>query len=58
MREKLFGVGVFLFLLTVLQMVCIGLKQWFSTFPMLQLFNTIPHVMVTASHKIIFIVTS
>ena len=34
------------------------LKQWFSAFPMLRPFNTVPHVVVTPNHKIIFIVIS
>ena len=29
-----------------------------STLPVLQLFNTVPHVVVTPSHKVIFIATS
>lgn len=31
------------------------LEQWDSTFLMLQLFNTVPHVMTTHIHKTIFI---
>jgi hypothetical protein len=34
------------------------LVQWFSTFLMLWPFNTVPHVVVTPNHKIIFIATS
>ena len=29
------------------------LNQWFSTFLLLQLFNTVPHVVVTLNHKIV-----
>lgn len=32
-----------------------GLDQWVSTFLMLTPFNTLPHVVVTPNHKIIFI---
>ena len=34
-------------------------QQWFSTFLMLEPFNTVPHVVVTLppSHKIIFVAT-
>jgi hypothetical protein len=28
------------------------LEQWFPTFLMLQLFNTVPHVVLTPNHKI------
>jgi hypothetical protein len=34
------------------------LELWFSAFPMLQPFNTVPHVGLTPSHKIIFVATS
>jgi hypothetical protein len=34
------------------------LEQWILTFPMLGLFNTVPHVVVTPNHKIIPIDTS
>jgi hypothetical protein len=30
------------------------LGQWFSAFPMLRPFNTVPHVVVTPNHKMIF----
>ena len=35
-----------------------SLEQWFSTFLMLWPFNTVPHVVVTPNHKIIFVATS
>lgn len=34
------------------------LGWWFSTFLMLSPLNTVPHVVATPSHKIIFIATS
>ena len=33
-------------------------EQWFSTFPALRLFNTVPHVAVTSNHNIIFVATT
>jgi hypothetical protein len=33
-------------------------KQWFSNFLMVHLFKTVPHVVVTPNHNIIFIATS
>jgi hypothetical protein len=33
------------------------LEQWFSAFPVLQPFTTVPHVVVTPSHKMIFLAT-
>lgn len=33
-------------------------KQWFSTFPILGPFNTVPHIGETPNHKIIYIATS
>jgi hypothetical protein len=38
-----------------LTFVCLG--QWFSIFLTLQLYNTVPHVVVTHNHKTIFIVS-
>jgi hypothetical protein len=35
-----------------------GLEDWSSAFPTLQPFNTVPQVVVTPSHKIIFVATS
>lgn len=32
----------------------VPLQQWFSTSLMLQLFNTVPHVVETLNHNIIF----
>lgn len=34
------------------------LEQWFSTFLILPLLNTVPEVVVTLNHKIMFVVTS
>jgi hypothetical protein len=33
-------------------------EQWFSTFLMLQAFNTIPYVVETPKHKVIFVAVS
>ena len=35
-----------------------ALDQWFSTLLMLRHFSTVPHVVVTPNHEIIFIATS
>ena len=34
-----------------------GVVQWFSTFLMLGSFNTVPHVVMTLNHKIVFVAT-
>ena len=34
-----------------------GIAQGFSAFLMLGLFNTVPHVVVTPNHKVIFVAT-
>ncbi len=38
--------------------VHVPVDQWFSTFLMPRPFNTVPHVVVTPNHKIIFVATS
>lgn len=42
---------------TVLQYF-LELEQWFSTFLVLQPLNTVPHVVVTHNHKIVFVATA
>ena len=53
-----FCLSVLCLTVSLLEGSLLGLQQWFSTFLMMRPFNTVPHVVATPNHQIIFLATS